>query len=330
MKVVITGGAGYIGSILTGTLLDGGHEVTVLDTLMFGGQPILPYLTQRRFRFARMDVEREDISPYLVGAEAVVHLAALVGFPACQRAGNEESWRVNLEGVKKVFQAAERAGTPRLIFSSTYSNYGISADGAAVTEDSPLYPQSLYAETKIAAEEYLKGQAKCSLCAPLIFRFATLYGISPRTRFDLLVNQFVLEAITTHQLLIYQRHFSRSFVHIRDIVRAICLGLEAPEDRIRGQVYNVGSNDGNYTKEQLAEMVKKHVSGTEITYKDMAFDGDMRDVRVAFDKINRQLGFQVSVSMEEGIQEIRDAILSGLLGDPNSEVYRNAPSLLKK
>jgi nucleoside-diphosphate-sugar epimerase len=330
MKVVITGGAGYVGSLLTGVLLDGGHEVIVLDTLMFGGQPILPYLTQRRFHFARMDVEREDISPYLAGAEAVVHLAALVGFPACKRAGDAESWRVNLEGVKKVFQAAERAGVPRLVFSSTYSNYGISPDGSAVTEDSPLYPQSLYAETKIAAEEYLKEQAKYSPCAPLIYRFATLYGISPRTRFDLLVNQFVSEAIATHQLMIYQRQFSRSFVHIRDIARAICLGLEAREDRIRGQVYNVGSNDGNYTKEELAELVKKHVPGTEITYKDMAFDGDMRDVRVAFDKISRQLGFQVSISMEQGIQEIRDAILSGLLGDPNSEIYRNAPSLLKK
>ncbi len=329
MKVTITGGAGYIGSLLTGVLLDSGHEVTVLDSLLFGGESILPYFSQRRFHFAKMDVADADLTPYLKGVDAVVHLAALVGFPACQRAGKEESWRVNYEGVKKALAAAERAGVQRLIFSSTYSNYGVSPNGQPVTEESPLYPQSVYAETKIAAEEYLREQAKHSPCVPLIFRFATLYGISPRTRFDLMVNQFVLEAITTHQLLIYQRNYSRSFVHVRDIVRAICLGLEAPEERIRGEIFNVGRNDGNYTKEELAQFVQKHVPGTEVIYKDMAFDGDMRDIRVSFDKIGQRLGFRAQIGMEEGIQEVRDALLSGLISGPFNDRYRNAPSLLK-
>lgn len=330
MKVVVTGGAGYIGSLLAGVLLDGSHEVTVLDNLLFGGESILPYFSQRRFHFTKMDVAAADLAPYFQGADAVVHLAALVGFPACQRAGKEESWRVNYEGVRRAFLAAEQAGVRRFIFSSTYSNYGIAADGQAVTEDSPLYPQSVYAETKIAAEEYLREQAKCSPCAPLILRFATLYGLSPRTRFDLLVNQFVLEAITTHQLLIYQRAYSRSFVHVRDIVSAICLGLESPQERICGEIYNVGRNDGNYTKEELAQLVQKHIPGTEVIYKDMAFDGDMRDIRVSFDKIEQRLGFQAQIGMEQGIQEIRDALLCGLISEPASDRYRNAPSLLKE
>jgi len=260
-----------------------------------------------------------------------VHLAAIVGFPACKRAGGERSWLVNCEGVKRSFDAAERAGVHRFILASTYSNYGIAdGDNKPVTEESPLHPQSLYAETKIAAEEYLLAKAAHSSCAPLIFRFATLYGVSPRTRFDLMVNQFVLEAITSHQLLIYQRRYSRAFVHIRDIVTAICMGLEAPEERIRGEIYNVGATDGNHTKEELVKLVQKHVPGTQVEYKDLYFDGDMRDIRVSFAKIERELGFKAAFNVEQGIQEIREALLSGLISEPFHDRYRNAPSLLKK
>ncbi|NLS80225.1 MAG: NAD(P)-dependent oxidoreductase [Chloroflexi bacterium] len=329
MKILITGGAGYIGSLLTGALLSQGHQVTVLDDLLFGGDAILPYFIHPAFAFHKFDVTTGDLAPHLEGVGAVYHLAALVGFPACQRAGDEASWAVNTGAVERVFQAAEAAGVGRLVFSSTYSNYGIAPDNRPVDESSPLHPQSTYAETKIAAEQYLLGQAATSRCAPLVYRFATLYGLSPRTRFDLLVNQFVLEAVTTHALLIYQRRYARSFVHIRDVVRALALALDAPEPLIRGEVYNVGSDDGNYTKEELALLVAKHVPGTEITFKDMAFDGDMRDVRVSFAKITSRLGFRAAYDIEYGIREIRDALELGLIKEPFNDRYRNAPSLLK-
>ena len=164
-----------------------------------------------------------------------------MGFPACQAVGKQVAWRYNVEATKSVFGQAVDLGVERFVFSSTYSNYGLSPDGAPVTEESPLNPQSLYAETKIAAEEFLLRQKESS-CAPLIFRFATLYGISPRTRFDLIVNQFVLEAFTKRQLIIYQRGYSRSFVHIRDVVRGVMLGLEAEREKICGEVFNLGTD----------------------------------------------------------------------------------------
>src|ERR1700730_16020968 len=220
-------------------------------------------------------------------------------------------------------------GSQRFIFSSTYSNYGLTTDGKAVTEDSPLYPQSLYAETKIAAEQYLLDQAKTSQCAPLIFRFATLFGVSPRTRFDLIVNQFVLEAMTHRELIIYQRGYSRSFVHVRDVVEGIGLALSAPTEKIRGQIFNLGSDSGNYTKDEIVALVQKHVEGLKITHKDLSFGGDMRDITVSFAKIKRELGFEPGMTVEEGIVEVRDALQLGLIKDAADSRYRNAQFIVQ-
>ena len=148
---------------------------------------------------------------------AIIHLAALVGFPVCQAVGREVAWRHNVKATQQVFEAAEAAGAERFVFASSYSNYGLSRDGQPVTEDSPLYPKSLYAETKVAAEQYLLEQVWERQCKPIIYRFATLFGISPRTRFDLIINQFVLEALAKRELIIYQRGYTRSFVHVRDV-----------------------------------------------------------------------------------------------------------------
>jgi nucleoside-diphosphate-sugar epimerase len=343
--VLITGGAGYIGSLLTGVLLQQGYGVTVADDLIFGGESLLAYLAHPNFRFLKGDVcdpvfvrrlaaalaqDTQSGNPRSdFGFEAVVHLAALVGFPACQAVGKQVAWRYNVESVERMFQLAEEIGAERFVFSSTYSNYGLAADGKAVTEDSPLYPQSLYAETKIAAEEHLLGRAKRFVPAPLIFRFATLYGISPRTRFDLIVNQFVLEAMTQRELIIYQRGYSRSFVHVRDVVRGISLALSAPPDKIRGQVFNLGSDSGNYTKDEIITLVRKHVDGVKITHKDLSFGGDMRDITVSFAKIKRELGFESTISVEDGIVEVRDALTSGLIKDATDSRYRNAQFIVQ-
>jgi len=313
-KVLITGGAGYIGSLLCGELLFRGNHVTVIDNLTSGGNSLLGYTAHPHFAFHKADVcDRKSLGPYFKGVDHVIHLAAIVGFPACQKAGREASVKCNLDGTVNVFELAEQHGAQRFVFSSTYSNYGVADDGRPVTEESPLHPQSLYAETKIGAENYLLEQGKLSPCAPVILRLATLFGPSPRTRFDLIINQFVLEAVQKRKLVIYQKEFNRSFVHIRDIVRAFRMMLDAPLEDVQNQVFNVGSNSGNCTKEEIVRLIQKYVPGVEVEYKDLHFDGDMRDIKVSFDKIERVLGYKAQITVEEGVKELAEAFQSGFL-----------------
>jgi nucleoside-diphosphate-sugar epimerase len=314
--VLVTGGAGYIGSVLCGGLLRRGFKVTVLDTLLFGGDSLRGYTAHPDFAFQRADVRDKDaMASCFTGIDHVVHLAAIVGYPACAAAGRKDSFNVNLEGTRNVFTLAEERGVRRFVFASTYSVYGVSGDGQPVAEESPLHPQSLYAQTKIAAENYLIEQAKTSRCAPVVLRFATLFGPSLRTRFDLIINQFVLEAIRKGRLVIYQKDYNRSFVHIADIIRAIELALEAGLTIIRGQTFNVGSNNGNYSKEELVALIRKYIPGLIVEYKNLNYPEDMRDIRVSFDRIERRLGFKAKVSIEDGIREMAEAIRSGQLTD---------------
>jgi nucleoside-diphosphate-sugar epimerase len=331
--VVITGGAGYIGSLLTSELLRANYRVTVLDSLLFGGDSIVPFLHHPNFHFVKADVTepravKDSLKEGWQKPDALVHLAAIVGFPACQAVGKQVAWRYNVDATKSVFGQAVDLGVERFVFSSTYSNYGLSPDGKPVTEDSPLNPQSLYAETKIASEEFLLTQRDSS-CAPLIFRFATLYGISPRTRFDLIVNQFVLEAFTKRHLIIYQRGYSRSFVHIRDVVRGIIMGLEAKRSNICGEVFNLGTDHGNYSKDDIVRLVLKRMPETVVEYKDLTFGGDMRDITVSFAKIKHVLGFETTLDADDGIRELLFALKAGIIRNPNDEKYRNAQFIVQ-
>lgn len=303
--------AGYIGSLLCGELLYHGHRVTVIDNLLFGGNSLLGYMAHPDFAFHKANVcDKNGLQPYFEDIDHVVHLAAIVGYSACNNVGDAAAYGCNLASTQNVFELDEGNGVHRFIFSSTYSNYGLSKDGLPVTEDSPLYPQSLYAEIKIAAENFLFERAKSSPCAPVIFRFATLFGPSPRTRFDLIINQFVLEAVCERKLTIYQKKYNRSFVHIRDIVRAVRFALKAPLNKVRSQILNVGSNTGNYSKEGIARLVQKHVPDVAIKYKNIRFDGDMRNIKVSFDKIERVLGYRAEISVEDGIWEMAELLRS--------------------
>jgi nucleoside-diphosphate-sugar epimerase len=331
--VIITGGAGYIGSLLAGELLRMGIKVTVIDELIYGGESLLSYLAHPNFHFTRANV----VEPRIIRSsppadwekpDAIFHLAAIVGFPACQAVGRQVAWRYNVEATERVFEQALSIGVRRFIYASSYSNYGLSPDGKPVTEETALTPQSLYAETKIAAERYLVGQRDIS-CIPLIFRLATLYGISPRTRFDLLINQFVLDAYTKRELLIYQRGYSRSFIHIRDAVRGLILGLHAPEEKVSGQIYNLGSDNGNYTKDQIVAMVLKRLPETVVTYKDMSFGGDMRDITVSYKKIQTELDFETTLTPDDGVREVLHTIRSGLISNPHDQHYRNAQFIVQ-
>jgi len=331
--VLVTGGAGYIGSLLTSELLRQNYRITLLDSLLFGGESILPFMSHPKFRFIKADVTeprviRDAVKKDWGKPDAVVHLAGIVGFPACQAVGRHVAWKYNVDATKLAFEQSADLGVERFVFASTYSNYGLSEDGKPVTEETPLNPQSLYAETKIAAEEYLLAQ-KDALTAPLLFRFATLYGISPRTRFDLIVNQFVLEAYTKRQLIIYQRGYSRSFVHIRDVVRGVIMGLEAEQSRMRGQVFNLGTDNGNYSKNDIVAYVLKRMPETVVEYKDLTFGGDMRDISVSFEKIKRVLGFETTLAIDDGVREVLYALKSGLIKDPTDDRYRNAQFIVQ-
>lgn len=326
--IIVTGGAGYIGSLLVGELLRRGCRVTVVDDLLYGGESLLAYFPDPNFRFIKSNVwEPRIIRDAVVDAEragwaapyGVIHLAGLVGFPACQAVGRQVAWRYNVEATQRVFEQAVVAGAKRFVFASTYNVYALVPGGKPVTEESPLSPQSLYAETKLAAERYLLGQAH-SDCLPVIFRLAHLYGISPRTRFDTLINQFVLDAYLRRELLIYQRGYSRSFIHVQDAVRGLLLGLQAQNSA----VYNLGSEAGNHTKDDIVGLITRRLPETSISYKDMTFGGDMRDITVSFEKIKTELGFSAHFTAEDGVREVLSALKSGLIRDPLDAHYRNS------
>ena len=326
--IVVTGGAGYIGSLLTAQLLQLGHRVTVIDNLLFGGESLLTFFSHPNFHFAKADMTearslRDSLPRTWPRPDVVFHLAGIVGFPACQAVGKQAAWRYNVDATKNVHEQAENLQVGRFIFASTYSAYGLSSEGCPVTEESPLNPQSLYAETKIAAEEFLLPQGA------LVFRLATLYGISPRTRFDLIVNQFVLDAFTRRQLLIYQRGYSRSFVHVLDVVHGLLIGLGMPDEKVRGQVYNLGTDEGNYTKDQIVQLVIKRLPETFVEYKDLTFGGDVRDITVSFEKIRRELGFKATLTVDDGVREVVNALRLGLIREPQHERYRNAQFIVQ-
>jgi len=327
--VCITGGAGYIGSLLTGVLLARGYRVRVVDALWFGADAVLGHRAHPQFELVKGDVTEPAVAAAAVaGADIVVHLAAIVGFPACQQVGPAVARRFNVESTRIVHDAAEAAGATRFVFASTYSVYGLAPDGKPVSEDSPLHPQSLYAETKIEAEQLLRERA-ASPCVPVMPRFTTLFGISPRTRFDLIVNQFVLEAVTKRELIIYQQGYRRSFVHVRDAVESIVLCAEAPADEVAGETFNVGSDGGNFSKDEIVRLVQEVVAGTTVTYKDLSFGGDMRDITAAFGKIERVLRFSTTMSVRAGVEEVHRAITEGWIRDPGDERYRNAQFIVQ-
>jgi nucleoside-diphosphate-sugar epimerase len=305
-----------------------GFAVTVLDDLLYGGESLLAFSENPNFHFVKADVwEPRAIRTSLLSEwpapESIVHLAGIVGFPACQAVGRQVAWRYNAEATQHVFEQSSEIGINRFVFISSYSNYGISSKDIQLEETSPLNPQSLYAETKVFAENYLIAQANGG-SAPLIFRMASLYGLSPRPRFDLIINQFVLEAFIRRELLIYQRGYLRSFLHIRDSIEGICLGLQAPEEKIRGQVFNLGTETGNCTKDEIASSILKRLPETRVRFKDMTFGGDMRDLRVSFEKVKNQLGFSALYSIDDGVREVLHALRDGLISDPHHERYRNA------
>jgi len=321
MNVLLTGGAGYIGSVLLPALLNRGHRVKVLDRLQFGGGPLLGAWSHPAFELVKGDVrDPAVVRPALEGVEAVVHLAAIVGDPACARQP-EEARSVNLEGSLALRDLCVERRVGRMVFASTCSNYGKMKDADSfVDETSELSPVSLYAETKVAVEKALLATPAKELAATCL-RFATAFGVSPRMRFDLTVNHFTMEMLTQKHLVVFGEQFWRPYAHIQDISRAVCAVLEAPAERVAGGVYNVGSDAENFRKQDLVEMIRPLVPEVRVEY--VHRDEDPRDYRVTFAKIRRDLGFTTERTVQGGIREVASLVRSGIIRDFADPVFHN-------
>jgi nucleoside-diphosphate-sugar epimerase len=319
--ILVTGGAGYVGSVVVDELLAKGHAVRAFDSLLHGSVPsLLHSWGDHRFQFVRGDVRDATARQQaLVDVEAVLHLAAIVGDPACAREP-DAAREVNVEGSRGLLDDAKAAGVERCVIASTCSNYGKMADSDLyATEDFDLRPVSLYAETKVAAE--LDALARADDLATCCLRFATVHGVSPRMRFDLTVNEFAREVALGKELVVFGEQFWRPYVHIRDAARAACLALSAPLEQVRGEVFNVGSTDENYRKLDIVELLKQREPAAKISF--VHKDEDPRDYRVSFEKVKEGLGFETERSVETGIDEILSLLASGLLVDPYAPIYRN-------
>ena len=332
--ILITGGAGYLGSLFVAELLRLGYQVTVVDSLLYGGDALLSYLSHPNFHFFRADVcehgaIRLGIRKDWPRPTSVFHLAALVGFPACQSVGREVAFRYNVEGVQRVYEQAEHLGASRFVFASTYSIYANNLEKKLVTEASPLEPHSLYSETKINAEEWLQKQCVNGMAAVTILRQATAYGLSPRMRFDLLVNQFVLDAFIRRELVVFQRNFSRSFVHIHDVIRGYLMVQQANVETVRNQVYNLGCDQGNYSKDDIVNVILEHFPDVIVRYKDHSVGGDLRNLGVSFEKIRSDLGFEAEKTVVEGVNEVADALRLKLIRNPYDRRHHNAETLVQ-
>lgn len=322
MRILVTGGAGYIGSTLVPRLLARGHAVRVLDLLRHGGESLLPVWSHPAFELRRGDVcDSDTVTAAVAGMDAVVHLAAIVGDPACSREP-EAARAINLDASLSLLAAARKAGVSRFIFASTCSNYGRMTDPEMlVDENSDLRPISLYAETKVAVEQELLAAALADgLCATPL-RLATVFGVSPRMRFDLTVNEFAMELAMQHRLVVFGERFWRPYVHVRDVARAMEAVLEAPRERVAGRVFNVGATEENYRKQEIVDLVRTEVPDADVEY--VHRDEDPRDYRVSFARINRELGFFPSRSVADGIHEVVQLVRTGLLENVASPRYRN-------
>jgi nucleoside-diphosphate-sugar epimerase len=321
-RVLVTGGAGYVGSILVQDLLRKGYEVRVLDSLLHGSLPsLLPAWGEDGFEFVPGDVrDPEARRAALAAVDSVVHLAAVVGDPACAR-DSDTAREVNTDATRALLMEAELAGARRFVFASTCSNYGKMADpNALVTEQAELRPISVYAESKVAAELDVLERGRDGL-AGCCLRLATVYGTSPRMRFDLTVNEFTRELSLGKELVVFGEQFWRPYVHVRDAARALALALEAPEEAIAGEVFNVGSTAENYRKLDLVELLRKRIPSAEVSF--VHKDEDPRDYRVSFEKVSARLGFRTTRTVGEGIDEVIALLRAGLVADPYAPIYRN-------
>lgn len=314
-KIVVTGGAGYLGSTLVPRLRDYGHEVVVYDNFMYHQTPFNGYLFENKLEIVNGDVTDYDkVWQYIRKADYLIPLAALVGMPLCNQRYND-AVLINHLAVRLMVRGIQDAGlSVRVIIPITNSGYGIGEKGVECTEESPLKPLSVYGRTKVDAEkvvfEYIRNQA-------ISLRLATVFGASPRMRLDLLVNEFVYRAVHDRAITLFEADFMRNYIHVRDVAEAFIFAIEN-FDKMEGEVYNVGDTSANMSKRMLCERIKKHVPDFVYNVSEIGTDPDKRDYMVSNAKIEK-LGWRPEISIDDGIAEL--VKLYGHMKIPN--VYGN-------
>ncbi len=321
-KILVTGAAGYIGSVVVRQLLNMGYKVRGIDILNFGGESLLGVLTNPNFEFVKGDLrKKDDVSNSIKDIDGIIHLAAIVGDPACAadpQIAEETNWFAS----KLLFDIAHESKTvKRFVFASTCSNYGKMPGDNLLTEDSMLNPVSLYAKLKVQFEKYVLDSDTRKDFIPTNLRFSTAYGLSPRVRFDLTVNEFSKDVALGRELVIFGEQFWRPYCHVEDLARACILALESDAEKVNHQVFNVGDSSENYQKKMIAEEILKFVPDAKIKY--VHKEEDPRDYKVDFSKIKNQLGFSITRTVPMGLREIYSAVRYKIVRDPDSERYKN-------
>lgn len=311
-KILVTGGAGYIGSVLTANLLYKGFKVRVFDRFMFGGESLLSLTNNKNLEILEGDVRDSDRLKIAVnGADSIIHLAALVGEPAC-RENPKVTKEINHKATEELASLARENGAERFIFVSTCSNYGISKANEKATEESELNPLSLYAETKIEAEKFILGLASDNF-HPTVLRLATIFGLSPRMRFNLMVNEVARETAMSGKFSVYNKNAWRPFLHVQDASNAFLTVLQSSNNQISGKIFNVVGE--NIQKAYLIELAKKLNPQLKIEVNESGKD-DKRDYRVSAKKIMDKLGWKPKITVKDGFLEIFNAVRNGLFLNP--------------
>ncbi|MFA5097221.1 MAG: NAD(P)-dependent oxidoreductase [Candidatus Margulisiibacteriota bacterium] len=295
MKILVTGGAGYIGSVMVPKLLEKGHEVTVLDNFMYNQSPLLECCSNPKFRAVRGDVREKDVMEKLIkDADVIFPLACLTGAPLCKK-DPSGAQTIIVDAIKMMLKIKSK--DQMVIFPNTNSGYGIGEKGKFCTEESPLRPVSSYGKLKCEAEDMILESGNA-----VAFRLATAFGVSQRMRLDLLVNDFTYRAFFDRFVVLFEAHFNRNYIHVRDVAKAFMHALDN-FSKMKGQVYNLGLSDANLTKMQLCQEIKKQIPDFYFVEAAVGEDPDKRDYLVSNEKLEKT-GYRPDVSIRDGIREL--------------------------